>query len=89
MPGVLILEAMAQAGGMLLLNSVDEPEKKLIFFMAIDKAKFRKPVTPGDQMIFELKMLRNRGKTFTMAGEAKVEGQLVAEAEFMAALVDK
>jgi UDP-3-O-[3-hydroxymyristoyl] N-acetylglucosamine deacetylase / 3-hydroxyacyl-[acyl-carrier-protein] dehydratase len=89
MPGVLILEAMAQAGGMLLLNSVDDPEKKLIFFMAIDKAKFRKPVTPGDQLIFELKMLRNRGKTFTMAGEAKVEGQLVAEAEFMAALVDK
>jgi UDP-3-O-[3-hydroxymyristoyl] N-acetylglucosamine deacetylase/3-hydroxyacyl-[acyl-carrier-protein] dehydratase len=89
MPGVLILEAMAQCGGMLLLNSVDDPEKKLIFFMAIDKAKFRKPVTPGDQMIFELKMLRNRGKTFTMAGEAKVEGQVVAEAEFMAALVDK
>jgi UDP-3-O-[3-hydroxymyristoyl] N-acetylglucosamine deacetylase/3-hydroxyacyl-[acyl-carrier-protein] dehydratase len=89
MPGVLILEAMAQTGGMLLLNSFDDPEKKLIFFMAIDKAKFRKPVVPGDQLIFELKMIRKRGKTFVMSGEAKVEGQLVAEAEFMAAIVDK
>ncbi len=89
MPGVLILEAMAQTGGMLLLNAVSEPEKKLIFFMAIDKAKFRKTVTPGDQLIFELRMLRNRGKTFVMAGVAKVEGQIVAEAELMAAIVDK
>jgi len=89
MPGVLILEAMAQAGGMLLLNCVENPEEKLIFFMAIDKAKFRKPVTPGDQLIFELTMMRNRGKTFQMAGQAKVDGQLVAEAEFMAAIVDK
>jgi UDP-3-O-[3-hydroxymyristoyl] N-acetylglucosamine deacetylase/3-hydroxyacyl-[acyl-carrier-protein] dehydratase len=89
MPGVLILEAMAQAGGMLLLNSVEEPEKKLIFFMSIDKAKFRKPVTPGDRLIFELKMMRERGKTFQMAGTATVDGQLVAEAEFMAAIVDK
>jgi UDP-3-O-[3-hydroxymyristoyl] N-acetylglucosamine deacetylase/3-hydroxyacyl-[acyl-carrier-protein] dehydratase len=89
MPGVLILEAMAQTGGMLLLNSVDDPEKKLILFMAIDKAKFRKPVIPGDQLIFDLKMTRKRGKTFSMVGEAKVEGQLVAEAEFMAAIVDK
>ncbi len=89
MPGVLILEAMAQTGGMLLLNSVDEPEKKLIFFMSIDKAKFRKPVTPGDQLIFELRMTRKRGKTFVMSGEAMVDGQLVAEAELMAAIVDK
>ena len=89
MPGVLLLEAMAQAGGMLLLNSIEDPEKKLIFFMAIDKAKFRKPVVPGDQLIFELRMTRRRGKTFVMTGEAKVEGQVVAEAEFMAALVDR
>ncbi len=89
MPGVLLLEAMAQVGGMLLLNSVEEPEKKLILFMAIDKAKFRKPVIPGDQVIFMLKMVRKRGKTFVMSGEATVEGQLVAEAEFMAALVDR
>ncbi len=89
MPGVLILEAMAQAGGMLLLNSVEDPEKKLIFFMSIDKAKFRKPVVPGDQLIFELKMMRERGKTFQMSGTATVDGQLVSEAEFMAAIVDK
>ncbi|MDP4200460.1 MAG: bifunctional UDP-3-O-[3-hydroxymyristoyl] N-acetylglucosamine deacetylase/3-hydroxyacyl-ACP dehydratase [Bacteroidota bacterium] len=89
MPGVLILEAMAQTGGMLLLNAIADPEKKLILFMAIDKAKFRKPVTPGDQLIFELTMLRNRGKTFVMSGIAKVEGQVVAEAELMAAIVDR
>jgi UDP-3-O-[3-hydroxymyristoyl] N-acetylglucosamine deacetylase / 3-hydroxyacyl-[acyl-carrier-protein] dehydratase len=89
MPGVLILEAMAQTGGMLLLNSIENPERKLIFFMAIDKAKFRKPVIPGDQLIFNLRMTRKRGKTFLMTGEAMVEGQLVAEAELMAAIVDK
>ncbi len=89
MPGVLLLEAMAQTGGMLLLNSIDHPEKKLIFFMSIDKAKFRKPVTPGDQVLFQLRMTRKRGKTFLMAGEATVEGQLVAEAELMAAIVDR
>lgn len=89
MPGVLLLESMAQVGGMLLLNSVENPERKLIFFMSIDKAKFRRPVTPGDQLIVELRMIRRRGKTFVMAGEAKVEGQLVAEAEFMAAIVDR
>ncbi len=89
MPGVLLLEAMAQTGGMLLLNAVDNPEGKLILFMSIDKAKFRKPVVPGDQVLFELRMLRRRGKTFVMAGEAKVEGQLVAEAEFMAAIVGR
>jgi UDP-3-O-[3-hydroxymyristoyl] N-acetylglucosamine deacetylase / 3-hydroxyacyl-[acyl-carrier-protein] dehydratase len=89
MPGVLILEAMAQTGGMLLLNAIENPEKKLIFFMSIDKAKFRKPVVPGDQILFNLRMTRKRGKTFLMAGEARVEGQLVAEAELMAAIVDR
>ena len=89
MPGVLILEAMAQTGGMLMLGSMQEPEKKLVLFMAIDKAKFRKPVTPGDQLIFEVKLLRNRGKSFQLAGQAFVDGQLVAEAELMAAIVDK
>ncbi|HWF45158.1 MAG TPA: bifunctional UDP-3-O-[3-hydroxymyristoyl] N-acetylglucosamine deacetylase/3-hydroxyacyl-ACP dehydratase [Candidatus Kapabacteria bacterium] len=89
MPGVLILEAMAQTGGMLLLNSIEHAERKLIFFMSIDKAKFRKPVIPGDQLIFNLRMTRKRGKTFLMSGEAMVEGQLVAEAELMAAIVDK
>jgi UDP-3-O-[3-hydroxymyristoyl] N-acetylglucosamine deacetylase/3-hydroxyacyl-[acyl-carrier-protein] dehydratase len=89
MPGVLILEAMAQTGGMLMLGSMQEPEKKLVLFMAIDKAKFRKPVIPGDQLIFEVKLLRNRGKSFQLAGKAFVDGQLVAEAELMAAITEK
>lgn len=89
MPGVLILEAMAQTGGMLILNSLPNPEKTLVFFMAIDKAKFRKPVIPGDQLIFEVKLIRNRGKSFQFAGQAFVDNQLVAEAELMAAIVDK
>jgi 3-hydroxymyristoyl/3-hydroxydecanoyl-(acyl carrier protein) dehydratase len=80
---------MAQTGGMLMLNTMDEPQKKLAFFMAIDKAKFRKPVIPGDQLIFEVKLIRNRGKSFQLAGQAFVDGQLVAEAELMAAIVDK
>ncbi len=89
MPGVLIIEAMAQTGGMLMLGSIGDTEKKLVLFMAIDKAKFRKPVTPGDQLLFEVKLLRNRGKSFQLAGQAFVDGQLVAEAELMAAVVDK
>jgi UDP-3-O-[3-hydroxymyristoyl] N-acetylglucosamine deacetylase / 3-hydroxyacyl-[acyl-carrier-protein] dehydratase len=89
MPGVLILEAMAQTGGMLMLDSIKGGGDKLVLFMAIDKAKFRKPVTPGDQLIFEVKLLRNRGKSFQLAGKAFVDNQLVAEAEFMAAIVDK
>jgi UDP-3-O-[3-hydroxymyristoyl] N-acetylglucosamine deacetylase/3-hydroxyacyl-[acyl-carrier-protein] dehydratase len=89
MPGVLILEAMAQTGGMLMLGSVGDSGKKLVYFMAIDKAKFRKPVTPGDQLMFEVKLIRNRGKSFQLAGQAFVDGQLVAEAELMAAIVDK
>jgi 3-hydroxymyristoyl/3-hydroxydecanoyl-(acyl carrier protein) dehydratase len=89
MPGVLILEAMAQTGGMLMLDSIKDGSDKLVLFMAIDKAKFRKPVTPGDQLVFEVKLLRNRGKSFQLAGQAFVDNQLVAEAEFMAAIVDK
>ncbi|HYM21324.1 MAG TPA: bifunctional UDP-3-O-[3-hydroxymyristoyl] N-acetylglucosamine deacetylase/3-hydroxyacyl-ACP dehydratase [Candidatus Kapabacteria bacterium] len=89
MPGVLILEAMAQTGGMLMLGSIGDSSDKLVYFMAIDKAKFRKPVTPGDQLMFEVKLIRNRGKSFQLAGQAFVDGQLVAEAELMAAIVDK
>jgi UDP-3-O-[3-hydroxymyristoyl] N-acetylglucosamine deacetylase/3-hydroxyacyl-[acyl-carrier-protein] dehydratase len=88
MPGVLIIEAMAQTGGMLMLNT-SEGKPKMVFFMAIDKAKFRKPVVPGDQLIFEVKLLRNRGKSFVLAGKAFVDGQVVAEAELMAAIIDR
>ena len=89
MPGVLIIEAMAQTGGMLLLGQVDDPSGKIVYFMSIDEVKFRKPVIPGDQLRFELEMLKFRGKTCRMKGVAFVDGQTVAEAEMMAAIVDR
>jgi beta-hydroxyacyl-ACP dehydratase FabZ len=89
MPGVLIIEAMAQVGGCLLLKDVPEKEKKLVYFMGIDKARFRKPIIPGDQIIFELKVLHKRSNTCKLWGEAKVDGQLCAEAELLSVMVDK
>jgi len=89
MPGVLILEAMAQTGGILLMDQVDDPEGKVVYFMGIDKAKFRKPVVPGDQLRMELAMVQFRGKTCRMRGESFVDGTKVAEAEMMAAVVDR
>jgi len=89
MPGVMILEAMAQVGGILLLNTQDNPQDKLVFFTGIDKAKFRKPVLPGDQIRFELEMLSYRQSMCKMAGKAYVAGDLVCEAELMAAVVDR
>jgi UDP-3-O-[3-hydroxymyristoyl] N-acetylglucosamine deacetylase/3-hydroxyacyl-[acyl-carrier-protein] dehydratase len=88
MPGVLILEAMAQTGGILLLNGVDNPDGKLVFFMSINNAKFRRPVTPGDQLMLELKLVTRKTRVCQMVGKAYVQGQLVAEAEMMASLVD-
>ena len=89
MPGVLILEGMAQTGGILLLNGVENPGDKLVYFMAIDKAKFRKPVLPGDQLVFELTMVSRKSKICQMKGKAFVDGTLVAEAEMMASIVDR
>jgi UDP-3-O-[3-hydroxymyristoyl] N-acetylglucosamine deacetylase/3-hydroxyacyl-[acyl-carrier-protein] dehydratase len=89
MPGVLIIEAMAQTGGMMLMDSVDDPESKVVYFMSIDGVKFRKPVIPGDQLRFELEMLKFRGKTCRMRGVAYVDGKPAAEAEMMAAIVDR
>ena len=89
MPGVLIVEAMAQTGGMMLMDAVEDPESKVVYFMSLDNVKFRKPVVPGDQLRFELEMLKFRGKTCRMRGVAYVEGQPVAEAEMMAAIVDR
>lgn len=88
MPGVLIVEAMAQVGGLLLLNSDDYKEGKLVFFMAINNAKFRKPVIPGDQLMMEVTMTGKRFNTFAMSAKAFVDGSLVAEAELSAAIVD-
>lgn len=89
MPGVLILEAMAQTGGIMLLNTQKSPEEKLAYFTGIDKAKFRKPVRPGDQLRFELEMLRFRQSICKMAGKAFVDSELVCEAELSAAVVDR
>ncbi len=92
MPGVLILEALAQTGGILMLNSLPEEEmqKKLVYFMKIDKAKFRKPVVPGDQLILEAELIGKTGGRYVgMKTKAFVDGKLVCEAEMMAAIVDK
>lgn len=89
MPGVLIIEAMAQTGGILLMDQVNDPSGKVVYFMAIDKAKFRKPVMPGDQLRMELEMLRFRGRTCQMHGVSTVDGTPVAEADMMASIVDQ
>lgn len=89
MPGVLCIEAMGQVGGVLLMNSVPDPENKVVYFIALDKIKFRKPVRPGDVLKFILEMMKIRGRTCKMRGEAFVEGELVAEAEMVAMIVDK
>ena len=89
MPGVLILEAMAQTGGILLLNGVENPGDKLVFFMGINNAKFRRPVAPGDQLVFELTMVTRKTRICQMHGEAFVDGHLVAEADMMASIVDR
>lgn len=82
MPGVLIIEAMAQTGGVLLLSE-GEQAGKIVYFMGIDKARFRKPVVPGDQLRFEVTAIRVRSKTGLMEGKAFVDDTLVAEAEMM------
>ena len=85
MPGVLIIEALAQAGGLLAYESGPaDKHGQLIYFMGMDKVRFRKPVVPGDQLIFEARMLKMRTKVAKMAGTAFVDNQLVAEAELMA-----
>ncbi|MBW1741083.1 MAG: 3-hydroxyacyl-ACP dehydratase FabZ [Deltaproteobacteria bacterium] len=90
MPGVLIVEAMAQVGGILAYASRgEEKRKELIYFMGIDKARFRKPVVPGDQLIFEMISMKRRSDFFKMSGKATVDGTLVAEAEIMAMTGEK
>ncbi len=89
MPGVLILEAMAQTGGILLLHTQTDPASKLVYFTGIDKVRFRRPVRPGDQLRFEMRMLKFRQSICKMSGQAFVDGQLVCEAELSAAVVDR
>ncbi|MBK6766862.1 MAG: bifunctional UDP-3-O-[3-hydroxymyristoyl] N-acetylglucosamine deacetylase/3-hydroxyacyl-ACP dehydratase [bacterium] len=89
MPGVLIVEAMGQTGGVLLLNSVEDPESKVVYFTGLDNVKFRKPVTPGDQILFTVEMLLFRRGICKMKGSAHVNSTLVAEAEMTAAIIDR
>ncbi len=89
MPGVLILEAMAQCGGLLLMDKVEDADDKVVYFMTMDKVKFRRPVTPGDTIVFELEVLQFRRQVCRMAGRGVVDGNVVAEAEFMARIMDK
>ncbi|MCH9031497.1 MAG: bifunctional UDP-3-O-[3-hydroxymyristoyl] N-acetylglucosamine deacetylase/3-hydroxyacyl-ACP dehydratase [candidate division Zixibacteria bacterium] len=89
MPGVMILESMAQAGGALLLEAIDDPQSKIVYFMSIDKVKFRKPVLPGDQLRITLEMKAFRRSTCKMSGKAYVGDRVVASADFMAMVVDR
>ncbi len=91
MPGVLIIEAMAQVGGMLLMSHFEgqDVSDKVVYFMSLDNVKFRRPVVPGDQIRFELEMIQFRGKTCKMKGVGYVDGQVVAEADMMAMVTEK
>jgi UDP-3-O-[3-hydroxymyristoyl] N-acetylglucosamine deacetylase/3-hydroxyacyl-[acyl-carrier-protein] dehydratase len=89
MPGVLIVEAMAQCGGLLLMDQVEDPQNKVVYFMTMDKVKFRQPVTPGDTLVFELHVVQFRRSVCRIAGRGLVDGTVVAEAEFMARIMDK
>src|SRR6185437_10052822 len=81
MPGVLIVEAMAQTAGVQVLSTIPDRDKKLVFLVSVDSARFRKPVVPGDQLRIEMKVIRRKGTVAKMAGFAKVDGVVVAEAE--------
>jgi beta-hydroxyacyl-ACP dehydratase FabZ len=89
MPGVLILESMAQAGAFLILHDLEDPKKKGMLFTAIENSKFRKPIVPGDQLIIKLELLKFRLGTAKIKGEAFVDDKIVAEATLMASLVDR
>ena len=89
MPGVLLIEGMAQTAGALCVASLKENyEPQLVYFMAIDRARFRRPVLPGDTIHYHMTKLRNRGRVWRFEGKAKVNGQIVAEADISAMVVD-
>jgi beta-hydroxyacyl-ACP dehydratase FabZ len=89
MPGVLIIEAMAQAGAVLILHEMDDRDSKLVYFTGIDGARFRRPVRPGDQLRFTLEVAKLRSRTCKLKGIAQVDGELAAEAEIFSILVDR
>lgn len=88
MPGVLLIEALAQAGGILIFHSIPEPEKVLLFMSKVDNAKFRKPVVPGDQLRLEAEILKLKSKFCQMKGKVYVDEELVAEGEVMASFMN-
>jgi 3-hydroxyacyl-[acyl-carrier-protein] dehydratase len=88
MPGVLIIESMAQTGGLLLLREVPDREKKLLYFVAIDNARFRRPVVPGDRLRLEMNVLAWRSGFCKLQGRATVDGEMAAEASLMCKMVD-
>jgi len=87
MPGVIIVEAMAQVGGVMMLAQ-EENRGKLAFFMAIDNVKFRKPVVPGDQLVLEVELVKARSRTGQVRGKALVDGKVVCEADLMFAIIE-
>jgi beta-hydroxyacyl-ACP dehydratase FabZ len=89
MPGVLIVEAMAQCAAVLFLRDIPERDSKLFLFGGVDKARFRKPVLPGDQLRLECEVLQRRANTVKLRGVAKVDGAVVAEAELLSVMVDR
>jgi beta-hydroxyacyl-ACP dehydratase FabZ len=89
MPGVLIIEAMAQVAGILVLNSIPDRKNKLVLLAAVDEARFRKPVVPGDQLRIEMKVVKRKATIAKMNGVATVDGQIVAEAEMLCKLADR
>lgn len=90
MPGVLIIEALGQAGGIISYPILQEKKNNLaVYFMGMDRVRFRKPVVPGDQLLLDVKVLQQRSKVFKLAGKATVDNTLVAEAEFLAMIGDR
>jgi 3-hydroxyacyl-[acyl-carrier-protein] dehydratase/UDP-3-O-[3-hydroxymyristoyl] N-acetylglucosamine deacetylase/3-hydroxyacyl-[acyl-carrier-protein] dehydratase len=89
MPGVLIVEALAQAGGILLYHSIPNPDKKFVLFSKIDNMKFRKPVVPGDQLRLECELIKFKGRFFWLQGKAFVEGEVAVEGDMLASALDR
>jgi 3-hydroxyacyl-[acyl-carrier-protein] dehydratase len=89
MPGVLIVEAMAQAGGLLMLHDREDRHSRLVYFAGIDHCRFRRPVVPGDQLLLELKVVKRRDRFCVLHGVARVGEELAAEAQLSSAMVDR
>lgn len=90
-PGVMIIEGMAQAGGVLAFKSMpdDDLSDKVVYFMSIDKAKFRKPVRPGDKLEYKISVIKHKGRIWVLKGEAYIDGSLATEAELQAMIMDR